>query len=228
MRIVSGRRLAPVVAGFAGLGWFWAELAPQRLGFEDTDDPRVSLEFLAADETAWPMAGLFLATAAIALIPTVLAMRDRLTTATASLAAAGNPDTVAVRSLAVIGLLAAAMFFAMAVIRMAGGPVRYVQGLDQSWGETAYLVTQFVGVHLAAQAGGLMLAAWIAGTAWLGARRRVIPIALAMLGIVPALRLLVILGPFASGLGDGLWLFLLAGIPVAFVWLVLLGLTRQK
>jgi hypothetical protein len=207
VRIVSGRRLAPVVAGFAGLGWFWAELAPQRLGFEDTDDPRVSLEFLAADETAWPMAGLFLATAAIALIPTVLAMRDRLTTATASLAA---------------------MFFAMAVIRMAGGPVRYVQGLDQSWGETAYLVTQFVGVHLAAQAGGLMLAAWIAGTAWLGARRRVIPIALAMLGIVPALRLLVILGPFASGLGDGLWLFLLAGIPVAFVWLVLLGLTRQK
>ena len=53
---LSARRLAPIIAGVAGLGWFWAELAPQRLGFEDTDDPAVSLQFLAAEPRPGPSA----------------------------------------------------------------------------------------------------------------------------------------------------------------------------
>ena len=36
-RWLAAERVAPIVAGIAGLAWFWLELAPQRTGFEDTD-----------------------------------------------------------------------------------------------------------------------------------------------------------------------------------------------
>ena len=215
------RRLAPIIAGLAGLAWVWAELAPQRLGFEDTDDPAVSLRFLAADPGAWAQAGLALFVAALALLVTVLAMRDRLDAPVTP----GTDAPLAPRVVTTIGVLAVAMLLGMAVIRLSGGPVRYVQGLDQGWGEAAYLVTQFVGVHLVGQAGLLLLAVWIAGAAWLGAGRRAVPRAIAVLAIIPAFRLLVMTGPFVTLPGDFWWPLLMASIPAAFIWLVLLGAT---
>lgn len=215
------RRLAPIIAGLAGLAWIWAELAPQRLGLEDTDDPAVSLRFLAADPGAWTQAGLALFVSALALLVTVIAVRDRLTAPHAP----GAEPPLAPRVLTAIGVLAVGMLLAMAAIRMSGGPVRYVQGLEQGWGETAYLVTQFVGVHLVGQVGLLLLATWIAGAAWLGAGRRVLPRVVAVLAIIPAFRLLVMTGPFVALPGDFWWPLLMASIPTAFVWLVLLGAT---
>ena len=150
-------------------------------------------------------------------------MRDRLAAAAPADAIGGG---LTERSLAVVGLLAAAMLLGMAVTRMAAGPVLYVQGLRQEWGETAYLVTQFVGVHLTSQAGTLLLTLWIAGVAWLGARRRILPRLVALLAIVPAFRLLVVLGPFVDDLLPGqLWILLIASIPTMFVWLIVLGAT---
>jgi hypothetical protein len=205
-------RAAPMITGFAGLGWFWAELAPQRAGFEDTDDPAVSLQFLAAHPGSHAVAGLWLMVASLALIATVLAVSRRFD-ADASLGR---------EYLRVLGILAGAMLFGMAVVRFGEGPVRYVQGLDETWGETAYLITQFMGTQLLAIGGVLLLAAWITATAWLGAPRGVVPRVLAVLAVFPAVRLLGVLGPFGGDF-EGLWLLYMAAVPAAFIWLVLLG-----
>ena len=219
----SAARLAPIVAGAGGLLWFWLELAPVRAGFEDMDSPGIGLKFIAAHPGAWTQTGFALAVAALALIATVIWMRDRLEAGGAS---SVGERGVAVRWVSVVGLFAALFLLGHASTRLASGPIQYVQGIDQAWGEMAYTVTQFVGVQLFGVAGASLLAMWIAGVAWLGARRGVLPRALAILAIVPALRLVALPGMaevLPQGLSEGAWFVLVLAIPGAFVWLVLLG-----
>jgi hypothetical protein len=220
---MSGSRLAPIVAGAAGLLWFWTELAPIQAGFEDMDSPAVGLKFIAAHPGSWTQAGLVLAIAAIALVATVIGMRDRFEVgapgAPGESGESGAPERgVAVRTVSVIGLFAALFLLGHAATRLAAGPLTYVQGLDQAWGEAAYLVAQFVGVQLFGVAGAALLSIWIAGAAWLGARRGVLPQGLAVLAAVPSLRLLAL-----PGLALLPWFLLVLAIPSAFVWLILLG-----
>lgn len=205
-------RAAPLLSGLAGLGWVWAELAQQRAGFPDTDDPAVSLQFLAANPGAHAVAGLWLLVASLALIATVLATSRRLDV----------EGSLGAEYLRVVGILAGAMLVGMAFTRFAAGPVRYVQGLDQAWGEAAYLVTQFVGTQLLAVGGLLLLAIWIAGAAWLGAARDVLPRPLAALALLPAFRLVGIAGPLGFTF-DGGWLLTMLAIPAAFAWLAAFG-----
>jgi hypothetical protein len=216
-RWLSADRGAPIVAGLAGLAWFWMELAPQRAGFEDTDNPATGLAFVAAHPDAWVQAGLALAIAAFALVASVLATRDRLEAAGSAQAGA-----VAVRAITIVGLFGAAMLLCMAAVRLAGGPLLYVQGLRQEWGEAAYLVTQFVGIQLFGVGGLAILSAWIAGVAWLGLRRGAVPRLVAILAVLPAVRLASVVGLIGLPI-DGLWFVAIAAIPASFAWLVLLG-----
>lgn len=216
----SAWRAAPLISGVAGLGWVWAELAPQRAGFPDTDDPSVSLQFLAAHPGSHAMAGIWLMVAALALIATVLDLGRRFATDEAGGGAARTPP--AAEYVRIIGILAGALLFGMAVVRLSEGPVRYVQSLDQGWGETAYLVTQFVGVQGFAVGGLLLLALWIAGTAWLGAASGLVPRALAVLALLPAVRIIGVLGPLGVEV-EGAWILLMVAIPAAFGWVAILG-----
>ena len=211
-----GSRVPPIVAGLAGLVWVWSELAPQRLGFPDTDDPAVSLRFLEANPAAWTLAGYSLAIAALALIPTVLAMGSRLRPE-----GPAQTSDLAAGTITVVGLMGAAMLLGMAAVRLAVEPVRYVHSLSQAWGETAYLVTQFVGPQLLGIAGLALLAMWIGGVAWVGGRRGVVPRGLALLGLFPAVRLAAL--PGIKVLPESAWVLLMAAIPAAFLWLLLLG-----
>jgi hypothetical protein len=213
-------RFAPILAGLAGLAWFWAELAPQRAGFPDTDDPAVGLQFITAHPQAWPLAGLALGVAAVALVATALVMRARIVDS----ADDDKPRGVTVDTVTAVGLFASAMLFGMAAVRMSGGPARYVQGLDQAWGEAAYLVTQFVGIQALVTGGFVLLELWLMGIAWLGARCGVIPRAVAVFAVLPAFRLVGVLGPFGIQ-ADGLWPVVILAIPATFVWLMVLGAT---
>jgi hypothetical protein len=212
----TAARIAPLIAGLSGLAWFWFELEPQRRGFEDTDNPAIGLQFIAAYPQAWPLAGLALTIAAVALVAAVIATRSRLE------AVAPGDTGMAVRTVAVIGLFAALFLLGQALLRFRGGPVRYVANLEQGWGETAYLVTQFVGQQLFGVGGLMLLAMWAIGVAWHGARRGVIPKTVAILAILPAIRVSAIPG-LVSVLPEGLWLVWALGIPATFVWLALLG-----
>ncbi len=212
-------RLAPIVAGLAGLGWFWAELAPQRAGFPDTDNPAQGLRFVAAHPEGWTLAGITLAVAALALAATVLGRHRDLVRRPL------NPDrpSIAPGFATFVGLLSASLLLAMAILRLVVGPLLYVRSLDQGWGEAAYLVTQFVGVQLLALGGVLLLPLWIVSVAWLGVRRGLVPRPLAWLAILPAFRLTAVLGQFTS-LPDGLWPLYMAAIPAAWIWLILFGI----
>lgn len=222
MRGWSAARIAPLVAGLSGLAWFWFELAPQRAGYEDTDNPATGLAFIAAFPRAWVWAGLALAIMAFALVATVHAMRDRLESAP------GREERgIAVRSVSTVGLIAAAMLLGQGITRLAGGPVAYVQSLDQGWGETAYLVTQFVGAQLLGVGGLALLAIWALGVSWLGARRGVVPRPVAVLALVPGFRLVAIIALLGL-LPEGLWLLYMASIPGAFIWLIVLGAWQER
>ena len=220
-RWFRAERLGPIIAGLAGLGWFFAELSPQGYGFADTDDPSVGLGFVAAHPTAWALTGDLFMLMSLALIVTVIATRNRLTAGSGPGVARSD---VALDAVTVVGLLSAAFLFGHGVVRQAGGPMLYVESLDVAWGEAAYLVTQFAGIHLFAGGGITLLSIWIVGAAWLGVRRGAIPAPVAMLALLPGMRLLSLLGPW-SLMPEGLWIFFFASIPAASLWLVLLGVS---
>jgi len=211
--------LAFIVAGLAWVAWFYLESAPPRMGFDDTDNPAVSIRFLQDHVIAYGQTGLALIVMAIALVVGVLALADRL---------APRADPVAVRAATTFGLFSAAFFLGHGVIRMSAGPILHINSLDSRWGETAYLAVNMVGTHLMAQGGLLSLSIWAALAALSGWRTGTLPRWLCLLSVLPVLRLVAILGPLGLGDGpDGIWLAFMASILGTGVWLVLVGVVLQ-
>lgn len=213
----SGTRIAGVsamVTGLAGAIWFFLESAPPRLGFDDTDNPLLSLQFLDQYSVVYAQAGVALFTMAIALIVSAHAVSD-------ALAHRANP--LALRVVTTIGLFSAAFFFMHGVLRLSVLPILYVDSLRDEWGQAAYLVSQFAGIHGFAQGGIVTLCLWAVGISLIGFRTRALPIALCALGVVPAFRLVGILGPFGVS-ADGLWIFFMASIAGVMLWTLVLGL----
>jgi hypothetical protein len=206
--------LALVAAGLAGIAWFWLELAPPRLGFDDTDSPEVSLRFLHAHPDVYGQAGVALFALALALVVASFAVADAL---------AERSGPLASRFLTVVGLVAAACFFLHGVLRFSAEPILYIDGLDHDWGRAAYLAVQMVGMHGFAQAGTFALCGWVVAVSAVGVRGAVVPAALALLAAVPAFRLVgLIAAPFTE-LPDGAWMVAIAAIPGVMVWCLLLG-----
>jgi hypothetical protein len=220
--MATASRLGPVALialTIGGLVWFWLELEPQRLGFEDTDSPATSLAFLRGHAPVYAAAGLALLVAGLALIAGAIAIDDLL---------APVADPVARRTVTTLGILAAACFILNGVLKLAVNPLLYIDGLDVSWGESGYVTIQLLGVHGFGQASILLLCSWIVGVATLGWRSRTIPLALVAVAAVAALRLVSLMGPFlASGI-DGLWVLLIASIPAALLWPALLGIALLR
>jgi hypothetical protein len=215
----SGGALGPILVGLAGVAWFWLELTPPRLGFEDTDSPAASLPFLRANPEVYGMAGVALFVLAAALLITTLIVAERLS---------GRANALAVRTLTVIGIVAATCFFLHGILRFSAEPILYIDGLDHDWGEVAYLAVQMVGVHGVEQGGIVALCMWIVGTSVLGYRAKVIPLALGLLAIAPAYRLVALMsGPFVE-LPDVTWILAIAAIPISLAWCFLLGLVLQR
>jgi hypothetical protein len=206
--------LALVAAGLAGIAWFWLELSPPRLGFDDTDSPEVSLRFLHAHPEIYGQAGVALLVLAVSLLIASFAVGDAL---------AERSGPVAVRSLTAFGLVAAACFFLHGVLRFSAEPVLYIDDLDHDWGQAAYLVLQMAGMHGFAQAGIFALCAWVVAAGVVGWRASVVPTWLALLAAVPAFRIAgLVAGPFTT-LPDATWIVAIAAIPGVMAWCLLLG-----
>jgi hypothetical protein len=211
--------IATVIAGLGGIVWFTLELLPPVLGFDDTDNPAVSLDYLRQHPQFYPLAGVVLFTTAIALVVASFAVSDALEPRTSSLTR---------RSLSALGLLSAAFLFMHGVLRSSVGPLLYIDGMNSAWGESAYLTIQMLGIHGFAQAGLLMLCVWTVGISVAGARSRALPIWLCVLGIATGLRLvLVVAGPLLMAaridLPEILWLGSMALIPLSMLWWLGLG-----
>ncbi len=211
--------ISMIVAAIAGIAWFALELAPVRLGFEDTDSPAVSLEFLREHQEIYVQAGIILIVLAIALTVATFAVSDVL---------APRANSLALRSTSAFGLFSAAFFFMHGVVRSASGPLLYIDSLNHDWGEAAYLVVQMLGIHGFAQAAVFALCTWAVGIILIGFRTRAIPLALCALGVIPAFRLVaLVFGPLGI-LPGGLWFLSILSIPGAMLWCLLLGVVLLR
>lgn len=205
--------LSVVVFAVAGIAWFALEVAPPALGFQDTDSPAVMLPFLRQHSELSVYAGIALVVMAITLVTATFTTSDVLVQ---------RADSLAVRSTAAFGIFAAAFFLMHGVVRLSVEPLLYIDGLDPAWGEAAYLTVQLMGIHGFAQAGIFALCLWAVGVSLIGFRTKALPLPLCLLGIVPTLRILGILGPLGV-LPDGLWIAFMVSIPGVMLWCVLLG-----
>jgi hypothetical protein len=213
--------LALIAFAVAGVIWFALELAPPNLGFEDTDDPAVSLRFLHANDEIYAWAGVVLLLMAGCLAAGVTAVAD---------AVAPTDRSLTVRTVTLFGLFASAFFLMHGVLRLGVGPLLYIDGLDADWGQAAYLAIQMLGIHGFGQAATVALCAWAVGLSLVGLRTRVLPLALCLLGIVPAFRLIGILGPLGllDALPDEMWFAFMASIPGVLLWCLFLGLVGLR
>lgn len=198
----------------AGIAWFALEIAPPLLGFEDTDDPALSLQFLRTYPEIYLLAGLTLFLMAAALTVATFAMFDTL---------AARANLLALRSVSVLGLVSATFFFGHGVLRHGAGPMLHIDGLDPTWGQAAYLAVQMGGIHGFAQGAILALCSWAVGISLIGLRTKTLPVWLCAFGIVPGLRIVAVFGPLGV-VPDALWIVFIASIPGAMIWCLVLGI----
>ena len=209
--------LGAITFGLAGLAWTVIELVPVTLGFEDTDSPAVSLAYLRDHPDNYVQQGVGLFVMALALTIVVFTMWDVL---------AGRTSSLGLRTTTAIGLVAAACFFLFGVLRYSVEPMLYIDSLRPEWGEAAYLVGQMAGIHGFAQGALITVCGWAVGVSVMGYRARALPRWLALLAVVPAIRLVSLLGPTGTLdflPGELLWIVLMLSIPGTLMWFVLLG-----
>ena len=158
---------------------------------------------------------------AISLTTAVLAVWDAL---------APRVDALGLRTTTAFGLFAGAFFFMHGVLRLGVEPLLYIDGLDRDWGEAAYLAIQMVGLHGFAQAAVTAACLWVVGVALMGLRTRALPIALCVIALVPAFRLLGVLGPLGvlDGLPEETWFLFMVSIPGLLLWCLLLGIVLLR
>lgn len=210
---------AVIIAGLGGVTWFALELVPPVLGFDDTDNPAVSLEYLRQHPQFYAFAGIVLVTMAIAFIVASFAVSDALAPRTSSITR---------RSLSALGLMSAAFLFMHGVLRSSVGPLLYIDGMNSRWGESTYLTIQALGIHGFAEAVLLTLCLWTVGISVAGARSRALPLWLCVLGLVTGLRLVVVMaGPLLTAASIEVpgvfWIGSMALIPLAMLWWLGLG-----
>ncbi|HUR05271.1 MAG TPA: hypothetical protein VM347_22185 [Nonomuraea sp.] len=203
-----------------GLAWIAIEFAPPNMGYADVDSPAVMLRYLADHPEIPATAVLVLFAMSITLLAGAFSIADRL---------AVSGGTIAVRVVTTIGLVAAVSYFGLAVVRASGGPLMYVNGLNAAWGEAGFVTMLMLGTHGFEESAVTAAAMWAAGVSLLGARSQAIPLPVCLLGVVPAVRLVTILGPLHL-LPEEAWLLTVVSIPAFFLWTLALGvaLVRQE
>jgi hypothetical protein len=195
------------------------ELSPQFYGFNDTDSPTVMLAFLREHSSLFALAGVALFVMAISLTILCFAVSDVLRR---------SARQVGARSVTTFGLIAAASFFLLGIVRFANEPMLYIDSLDHDWGEAAYLATQMVGTHGFGQGGLMALCVWALGVAFVGLRTRVLSAPLALLAVLPAVRLFGLLAAPFGLLPEGLWIVAILAIPGSLISAFLLGLAIMR
>lgn len=213
--------LSTLFFSLAGIVWFVLESTPPRLGFSDTDDPAVMVRFVREHPAVFVQSGTTLILMAISLTIAVLAVAEVV---------APRSGALSLRSTSAFGLFSAAFFLFGGAVRIgSSGPLLHMAGLREEWGEGAYLAAQVVSQGLLI--GGIFaLCLWAVGLSLIGLRTKVIPLALCVLGVLPAFRIASgMLGPL--GLLpelDVLWVISIASIFGTILWCFVLGIVLLR
>ena len=212
--VVAGA--ATITFTVAGIVSFALESSPTGLGL-DGDNPGQMVQWVRDHPGVYGQAGLALLAMAVSLTIGVLAVaelfRDRV-------------SPLALKSATAFGLFAAAMLFVHGAMRIGSSdPVIHIANYRAEWGESAYLAVQMAGVQGVGIAGILSLCLWAVGLSLIGLRYRVLPIALVILGVFPAIRVVTstlgVLGLLPDD--DLVWMVSISGIFGLMLWCLLLG-----
>lgn len=185
----------------------------------DGDNPRDSLTFLAAETQTFAYTGVLFVVAAIALGVGVLGILRLVQPGGLSLA---------YLSASVFAVLSSGFIAVAGLLRLnATGTVLYIDNLDPSWGESAYLVVQLAGTQGFIATATIGLSAWLIATAILATRRRlagllVIALAPAVIILLLAADALIPALPVPDGFFVVYFLAIVGGLPLG---LVILGVT---
>lgn len=222
MRITT--RIAAIstsVFALAAIAWFFLESTPPRLGFEDTDDPAVMVGFIRQHPEVFVQAGTMLVLMAISLAIAVVAVEEVLRP---------RSGGVGLRATSAFGLFAAAFFLFGGAVRVgSSGPLLHMAGLREAWGEGAYVAAQVV--SQAVLIGGIFaICLWAVGLSLIGLRTKVLPLALCVLGILPAFRIASgLLGPLGLLPDIGvLWVISIGSIFGTILWCLILGIVLLR
>ncbi|MGV8895425.1 MAG: hypothetical protein ACOH10_09640 [Rhodoglobus sp.] len=168
-----GTGIALVAAGIALAATTILELAVGDAR-GDGDNPADSLRYLSEFGQLYVYSGFALVAGGVALVAGVLGV----------LRFVGMPS-LAFGTASTFGVLAGGFLAVGGVMRMqANGTVPHIQNLNESWGESAYLVVQIAGTQGVLSTGMMATAAWLVSLAILLFRRG--SRALALLAILPA------------------------------------------
>jgi hypothetical protein len=213
--------ISTTVFALAAIVWFVLESTPPRLGFEDTDDPAVMVAFIRQHPEVFVQAGTMLVLMAISLAIAVLAVEEMVRPRSGS---------VGVRSTAAFGLFGASLFLLGGAVRIgSSGPLLHMADLRDTWGEGAYVAAQVV--SQAVLIGGVLaVCLWAVGLSLIGLRTKVIPLALCVLGVLPAFRLVSgLLGPLGLLPDIGiLWVISIASVLGTILWCLVLGIVLLR
>ena len=213
--------ISTIVFALGAIVWFALESTPPRLGFEDTDDPAVMVGFIRQHPEVFVRAGIMLVLMAVSLAIAVLAVEEVVRPRSGGLS---------LRSTSAFGLFAAAFFLFGGAIRIgSSGPLLHMADLRAAWGEGAYVAAQVVsqGVLI----GGVFgVCLWAVGLSLIGIRTKVIPLALCILGVFPAFRIVSgLLGPLGLlPAEDGLWVISILSISGSILWCFVLGIVLLR
>ncbi|MEO8461975.1 MAG: hypothetical protein ABI555_02080 [Chloroflexota bacterium] len=213
--------LSTIVFALATVLWFALEIMPANLGFEDTDSPSVMLAFLRAHGEIYVYTGLVLLLMSLALTGSVLGAAE---------AFASRIGSLSFKATSAMGLMGAAFFMLAGGIRIwTAGPLLHIADLKAEWGESGYVAAQAASQTFLIT-GILGLGLWAVGLSVFGGRARAIPLALALLGVLPAIRLVTgTLGPTGLiGDSEAVWILSLLAIPGTSLWCLLLGLVLLR
>ena len=213
--------LSTVFFSLTSIAWLVLESTAPRLGFEDTDNPAVMVRFVREHPAVFVQAGTMLILMAISLTVAVLAVAEVV----------GAPfGALSLRSTSAFGLFSAAFFMFGGAVRIgSSGPLLHFAGLREEWGEGAYLAVQVFSQALLI--GGIFaLCLWVVGLSLIGLRTEAIPLALCILGVFPAFRIVSgILGPLRLLPEIGmLWVISIASIFGTILWCLILGIVLLR
>ena len=189
------------------------------LGLEDGDNPAVGLRFFRDHGDVYVLSGITLFFMAVSLAVAVLSLDDLL---------AERAHRLARRSVTTSGLFASAFLAVAGIFQIsAPGPVLRIAEFGATDGRAAYLVVQQAGTQVALAGGLLTAGIWVVGTCVLGGRQRLIPPALAWLGLIPGFRVVAgLFGPLlddASDASSAVWVVYMLAVVGTSVWFLLAG-----
>jgi hypothetical protein len=205
-RVTAGG--AMIAAGLALSGARVVELLTR--GQIDADDPAASLQYLAENGHAYVVTGILLVVLAAALVVAAVAVHVVLRSARPSLWIDAG---------AVAGYLAAGALGIAGVMRIAApGPLAYISGMNQTWGESAYLAGHIAGTQSLFAGGVLGMSVWLLGVAIAAWRRGSVARGILVIAIFALDFVLGLVGPLVD-IPDALFAFhlfsLMVGLPLA-------------